>query len=378
MKATNQEMINEAENQLLLVLRLSSEGENASVARTQLGELYFLQGRYSEAKTFLSREIPNPDIVISPRDDDGLRKRAILSFLAKCYGRMGDNKLMTAYAKGAIKNYRARLEFEPRDALSRVALIECHALLYEFQPGEELLLEALRSKVTSATADDKELTQWKSLLAEVYVQWAKHLKGDSAANRQRQYLYLSQAIQLNPNSQLWFDGIADLLTQNDAVSVNVREFLEGLLAEGKAEGLCHLLLGNRAFLNDPDPAQAEFHLQKAFDLLPNAAIVSNNLAWFLAMRPDSQPEKALELINPVIERFGRSSVGLNARFHDTRGHIYIKLERWKEALDDLELALPTMPENSSTHESLAEAYEHLGNARMADKHRQLMKKKGTK
>jgi predicted Zn-dependent protease len=58
-------------------------------------------------------------------------------------------------------------------------------------------------------------------------------------------------------------------------------------------------------------------------------------------------------------------------FRDTRGHIFLKMGRWKEALADLEAALPNTPHAPQMHRSLAEVYEHLGAPAMAAEHRRL-------
>ena len=59
----------------------------------------------------------------------------------------------------------------------------------------------------------------------------------------------------------------------------------------------------------------------------------------------------------------------NAHYRETRGQILIKLQRWSDAVRDLELALNGMPESQPIHRSLAEAYEQLGDATLAAAHR---------
>jgi predicted Zn-dependent protease len=93
--------------------------------------------------------------------------------------------------------------------------------------------------------------------------------------------------------------------------------------------------------------------------------VANNLAWILANGPDPDLPRALETINAVIERWPGE-----LRFRGTRGQILARMQRWKEALADLELALKVYPDSAQLHRALAETYEHLDAPGMAVEHRQ--------
>ena len=52
-------------------------------------------------------------------------------------------------------------------------------------------------------------------------------------------------------------------------------------------------------------------------------------------------------------------------FRDTRGRVFMKMGRWKDALADLEAALAAKPDDVDLHKELAEVYDHLGDADMA-------------
>ena len=71
-------------------------------------------------------------------------------------------------------------------------------------------------------------------------------------------------------------------------------------------------------------------------------------------------------MNSVLERWPDEPM-----FRDTRGAVLAKMGRWKEALTDLQAALPGYPKNPDLHRRLAEAYEHVGAADMAAQHRRL-------
>ncbi|MGE0759287.1 MAG: hypothetical protein AB7O38_19875, partial [Pirellulaceae bacterium] len=99
---------------------------------------------------------------------------------------------------------------------------------------------------------------------------------------------------------------------------------------------------------------------------PHSHVVLNNLAWVLAHQPEPDLEQALKLADEAVE-----IAPANADVRETRGQILTKLERWPEALADLEVALGYLQGNVSLHRSVATIYERLGNSSMARRHRDL-------
>ena len=73
-----------------------------------------------------------------------------------------------------------------------------------------------------------------------------------------------------------------------------------------------------------------------------APLVANNLAWVLAFSPPVDLPRALELANAAVNK-----VPNEPRFRGTRGQILARMEKWKEALPDLEEALKIFPLNGA-------------------------------
>jgi tetratricopeptide (TPR) repeat protein len=115
-------------------------------------------------------------------------------------------------------------------------------------------------------------------------------------------------------------------------------------------------------------AQAERFLEMALRQDNSDAIGWNNLAWVLLQTPNPPLEKALVASNKALAVSPK-----DFRFRQTRGEIFLKLGRWKEAIDDLEYALNGAPDATTIHQSLAQAYEALGNQELASVHRQYAK-----
>lgn len=109
-------------------------------------------------------------------------------------------------------------------------------------------------------------------------------------------------------------------------------------------------------------ARTYYALAVENDARQHAAL--NNLAWLLAFSDPVDLPRALTLADQAVALMPE-----NAHYRDTRGQILIKLQRWSDAVRDLELALNGMPESKPIHRSLAEAYEQLGDATLAAAHR---------
>jgi tetratricopeptide (TPR) repeat protein len=148
----------------------------------------------------------------------------------------------------------------------------------------------------------------------------------------------------------------------------VRRFLNTNLLEGRAIGLSHLILGSLD-LDRGNQNDAILHLERAYESLPNAEIIANNLAWLLIHSTPPQAERALKIADLCVERFPTVE-----RFRDTRGHALLKLKRYREAVRDLEAALHALRISPGTHRALAEAYKELGLSDLATQHLERAKK----
>ena len=109
--------------------------------------------------------------------------------------------------------------------------------------------------------------------------------------------------------------------------------MQARIVDGKATSATHFVLGLDAFSRG-NSDDARLHWEQAFRLEPNAAIVANNLAWMLAHGDCPDLTRALELANRAVEHRPKQP-----RFRGTRAFVLLKLNRWPEALTDLEASL---------------------------------------
>lgn len=331
-----------AQTHLQHTLKLNPDDINA---HRLLGEIHFSQGRWQEALPHLLKAIEH-----SPRHK---------LMVAKACGMLKDQPRMVRYAEEARQYFSEQSLVVPNDPKIRLEWAEAAMLLDRFDVSAKVLQEALKLKDEPAI---------QRALARVFTAWFDALERTKNPDRQFQFELIATGIVTYPDEPLLFDRLLKLLLSPDTVATGVRAFLNKNIVEGRAIGLSHLLLGAEAF-ESGQPEQAKTHLERAFDALPNADLIANNLAWLLAFAEPPQLDRALELIEPVVERNSTS-----ARFRDTRGQILLKLDRPKEALADLEFALPALSENALLHNSLADCYDKLSIPDLATKHREAARK----
>ena len=65
----------------------------------------------------------------------------------------------------------------------------------------------------------------------------------------------------------------------------------------------------------------------------------------------------------IIPLGGLGEIGLNMLLFRSRGQILVKMERWNEALVELQRALPQMRNNPDTHRALEKVYEAVKSPR---------------
>ena len=99
-------------------------------------------------------------------------------------------------------------------------------------------------------------------------------------------------------------------------------------------------------------AKLHFELASAQGL--QTAQLMNNLAWSIAYSDTPTLDTALELANKALEMQPNRGEIL-----DTRGHIFAKMGRYKEAIADLELAIPQLARPDRARRLLQECYSNL-------------------
>ena len=323
-----------AETHLLYALDLR---ESTPLAHDLLGQMYFQLGLWDQAIPHLEA---SPD-----------RSRRLM--LAKAYSLSGNGEKGRSASELARDYFAREAASNPQNLQHRVDWAEACMFLEQYSEAIRILSDAL------ALHDKIAIRQ---ALARTYVLWADSVGEATPNHRRRKFELLTAGMQAYPDELALYDRMLKLLESGQETAETARLFLQSNVVEGRAVGMSHLILGSFAFVTGKVD-EAKLHMERAFELLPNADLVANNLAWLMIHTDPPQTDRAWALIQQVVERHPE-----NARFLDTRGHVQLKLGRPKEAVQDLERALGGMAGNASTHAALSSAYAELGLPDLARMH----------
>lgn len=311
-------------------------------ARQMLGQVHLARREFSEAaEAFQAIVDERPEVRLT---------------LGRIHRTLGNAALADRHLDRAAAFFEEELEAKPDDARARIGLAQALHLRGDFAQAERVLQEGL-----SSSRDDLR----RKALAALYVSQFDRLAKSSAQDAGTQWKLLQRALQLAPDMPDALIRLAAFVRLDGDQAAEARESIEDRLAAGGAPAILHLILGTMA-AQERNLAKAELHLEQAYRSNPNTPGVLNNLAWVLANTEPPQLDRALELANAATD-----ALPDHPELHETRGQILVRLQRWQDALPDLEAALHDLGSRKTIHESLATVYEQVGDEAMSAKHRQL-------
>lgn len=336
-KATPETLI-QAERHLIRTL----QGEPDMIdAHVMLAVLYQQTGRGEKAEQHLkaaSKVLPEYNLA-----------------LARLYESRGRKDEALRLAKESANYFSTQSRANVDNHTARIGWAHALTLLDNYKEAFDILEQGLTMTLNPL---------YRREMAALLVLWSDK---EAAANKPgSQLILLDRALQLDPNVQ----GVPDRLlklsnTKDPADAEKARAMMRSMLAQGKSPDLIHMVQGLDAWQRGKTE-EARQELEQAYKLNPNAVVVANNLAWTLAHSDPPNLPRALEVIDSVLKQAPNV-----LRFRDTRGHILARMGRWKEALVDLEAALPALEDKQNSHRMLAKAYAELGNKEMAAEHQRL-------
>jgi len=335
---------------------LASEPDSA-LAHAVAARYFAGMGQLREAENHL---------VMSLRLDapDELKSDLRLS-LARLYVLQGNHALARPEAEAAITYYRRRAQTDPGNHSVRLAWAEAALFLELFDEAEQVL----QAWQTMDLSDDSQIrSAYINRMSQFYTTKATVFGRQGKAGLVEQLDWIDLALQYNPKNLAAIHGIMALAEKRGTVADEARTKLKEALANGIAPATAHFILGNVAWeRGEPDAAREQMEI--AYRLNPRMPDVGNNLAWYLADAQSPDLSRALNIINGVLE-VDPSHAG----YRETRGQILVKLGRWRDALVDLETALPTMRDDRNLHSTLATVYRNLGDTEMASQHERIVLK----
>jgi tetratricopeptide (TPR) repeat protein len=318
---------------------------NSVEASELLGRVYFQMGAWDLAQERLQA-------VVTARPGAAL----MLATLAK---RSGDDIGMKRWAGRAAKYYRDKVnetkEDSPRD---RLACVQALAMQEDYAEAIQTLDDGRKRSGNPI---------YPPALANLYASWAEQVARQEPRNVGARLNLIQQGLACEPKNVRLLKLLIALSRMEGPEGNAARDSLTNLMAEGGSSAMLHFILGSDAWQQGAQE-EARNHLTLAFEQAPDLPVVANNMALLLALGHPPDLPRALAIIQPLVERFPGEP-----HFRETRGQIFVKLGRWKEAVKDLELALPQLRDKGATHTALAQAYQNLGMQRLQAEHERLAK-----
>ena len=206
-------------------------------------------------------------------------------------------------------------------------------------------------------------------MAEVCAAWAENTPPGQFAERLR---LIQNGLYNNPDNRKLRVLLVAAAGVADDPGLAAQKLLDQLVngAVGVSAAEWHLLLGRDALARH-NLSAARDHLQTAYELAPQLTQTQSELALALADGNREDLDRALKLIQPVVDQFHESP-----EFRNIRGRILARLGRNAEAVVDLQFAAAKLPNPAETRLTLANVYDAMGKSQLAEQQRRLAESGG--
>ncbi|MEM8736106.1 MAG: tetratricopeptide repeat protein [Planctomycetota bacterium] len=263
------------------------------------------------------------------------------------------------------RHYASRLDENPQDTNARLRVASMLAIA-----GKETDALRLLDDGRNTVTDPSELRLIRSAMAETMILQSAQLLRDAPKpiDLMRGLQLLQDALKLDPNNPKLIEAVAQACVKAASSENNDLVVLREALVqtvEGVEPTTSHFILGTVA-LNEGDVEKAAYHLEIAAKSNPNLPGLLNNLAFSILQQEDADLERALRLSNAAVRQLPN-----HPYLRETRGAILLRLERYADAIADLEQALRAKELRPQVRDSLAQAYDALGDTEIANRQRQL-------
>jgi tetratricopeptide (TPR) repeat protein len=280
--------------------------------------------------------------------------------LAQWYANQGKRDQAMAQTERAVKLFRERLEESLDDHNARLPLIEALLFLGDFAGARDVCQQGMALVPGTELGHRYRLILGRILLAMYDAKAADEKK----STPEERFRLLEQVIAINPNDINMLQRLVGFTRQTGSAAEKARKHFDDLInAPGPGAAIAHTMLG-MDFWQQGDQKSARYHWEKAHNLSQSQgagstwALVTNNLAWLIAIAKPPDLDRALGMIESVLAK------DQNPKYHGTRGHILAKMGRHKEAIEDLEKAKVAYPPNSPElymlYVQLGESYAQIG------------------
>ncbi len=298
--------------------------------------------------------------------------------LTSFYRRQGNAEKLAVVGPQAVEYFESCLAENPRGPLTRILLANVYADLQRWEQARELVSAADGVPDMRSALAEICIREFDATISSVPRPSADGREtSESVASEQElleQLLPLHDLLETALRSVPHYRPAIDRLERELLIEVAegrdvLRRRLLDMLADGEQPVVIHKLLGVRASQAKEWPTAMQ-HLEQAYRLQPEDAVLLNNLAYALlsAEVPRIHMRRAESLTNEALQL-----VPDHPEILATRGAIRVKLKKYKDAAVDLERALEVLEGRAHLHQLLADCYDQLGLEPLAEVHREKAK-----
>ena len=331
----------------LTKLRRHARGDNLQLAKKLMGIYLANMGLKSEAaEQFAELAGEQPDLLLG---------------LALLHEETGDHARARGYARDAQSYLSSVLTQDPTNVSARMQLAQSFILDENWDKSIHTLQEGLK-----LTPGNERLVAG---LADAYAGASLRLGKPDRLNPEiidQRFAYAVAALKTSPGSPRVLDAVQKILaeTRDHEDKVELRDSLyERLTPE-----MSHFVSGTLALLDD-NVDDAIKHLRLAQKHGLNAPGILNNLAVATSAQKDADLDEALRLADAALEMLPDHPYLL-----ETRGQILLKMERYEDAITDLEKSLGGVQQSElklQIYPSLIKAFQALGLDETAEKYQRM-------
>ena len=333
-----------------LRIAFSRKDKNAPLPLKQL-ENHLTRSRdnspmIQQAWAIYYRAVDNPDKAIEALQAAAQEDPTYYIAIAKYEAELNRPEDRQETLQNAERQFSQLLEQEPSNSKVRWLLANSLSQQSRFDDAQEILVEGMTIN------PDRTM---RMAHAEFFTR--RYDLEKSGQNRMgKRISYLFRALAAVPNHVPIYERLIKLADENNSDGdnfVRVRDKLNQLIAGDEPNPMAHFALSNILWQHG-ELEKATVHLELAHKIAPKFTIVLNNLAWVLTHKDPPELDRALELAKQAVQYSPK-----DGRYRDTLGTIYFKLEQYKDAVAELELALPMVENKIAVRQKLVTAYTKL-------------------
>ena len=248
------------------------------------------------------------------------------------------------WAEQAAQYFKAATEQAPSDWKARVKWAEASLLLG--RPEEAI-------RIVETGVHEQGHRVYHRFAAQIYADQALRLARATPERTFARLATVRNGLQHEPENPVLVRQLIRLASEGGEESAAASRAVNDMVRRRPRDPALAFYRGMDAWEHG-DFVTARACLSDAHAWDPNNAVVANNLAYLMAVSAPPDLPYALKLIDSALLDYPSSAV-----FRETRSQILAKMERFREAIEDLEFASIQLTNSPAIRKSLLHFKEHL-------------------